>query len=300
MSAVASTLQPPACNTGANPPARAGTLSWDWYQATITHASEATHHGVMRAVGARFADSRWKPVRPLYGYASAMGLEGVPVGSVTVLWGGNSGVHVQGTSSAAEAVANVVREFWPDHLVSRADVAYDVVEPGSFERLWRRVHGLARDGAASGGRKVSTSTEGDWLDGENGRTFYAGGRASRLRVRVYEKGHEQRARDPLCGASLDWTRCEWQLRPTSDQKGWLARATRLDALGLTPFGAAVAAAVVGEAVEPAGAVLRFASQDPAYWMAKQYRRVVLELLALDPVDMRDRLVSLVEQAAPLR
>ena len=195
-------------------------------------------------------------------------------------------------------VASVLREWFPDHSVSRADVAFDVDTPGSFERLYKRVHVLARDGAAVGGRKVGTSTEGDWLDQEAGRTFYAGGRTSRLRVRVYEKGHEQRSKDPACGASLDWTRVEWQLRPSSDQKRWLATASPLDALGLSPFGASVAAAVLGEDVEVVGNTLMFASQDPGYWMVHQYRAVVLDLLALDPADAHARLSQLLEQTRP--
>ena len=299
----ATLTEPPSCNTGAN--LLLGSLAWDWYQATVTPPTEAVTcaNTIMLAVGAASPTvcppgSRWKAVRGLYGYSDGMVLEGLSVGSVGVFWGVNAGVHVQGTGAAAVFVASVLREWWPDHAVSRADVAYDVDAPGAFERLYKRVHLLARDGAARGGRKIGTSTEGDWLDELDGRTFYAGGRTSRLRVRVYEKGHEQRSKDPLCGASLDWTRVEWQLRPSSDQKAWLGSASPLDALGLSPFGAAVAAAIIAENVEPVGSLLRFASQDPAYWMVKQYRRVVLGLLELDPDDLRAQLVLLVEQTEP--
>lgn len=295
----ATALRPPPCNTGANP--LFGSLTWDWYQATIQGSGDAATcaNTVMRALGmASPTAGRWKATRGLYGYSQGAALEGLEVGSVIVLWGVNVGVHVQATGAAAGFVVGYLREWWPEHLVSRADVAYDVDAPGSFERLYKRVHELARSGSASGGRKIGTETAGDWLDQESGRTFYAGGRTSRLRVRVYEKGHEQRAKDENCGASLDWTRVEWQLRPSSGQKEWLATASPLDALGLTPFGAEVAAAIIGHDVESSGAVLRFASQDPAYWMAKQYRRVLLELLELDADDLRDRLVQLVDQSAP--
>ena len=293
-------VKPPPCNTGANP--LLGSLVWDWYQATVMPSTEAVTCAdvIMRALGSASltfmpAGRRWKAVRGLYGYSEGMTLEGLVVGSVGVFWGVNAGVHVQGTGPAAVFVASVLRQWWPDHAVSRADVAFDVDSVGSFDRLYKRVHLLARDGAAVGGRKIGTSTEGDWLDGERGRTFYAGGRTSRLRVRVYEKGHEQRSKDPNCSASLDWTRVEWQLRPSSDQKRWLGTATPLDALGLSPFGACVAAAVLGENVESVGGTLRFASQDPGYWMVHQYRGVVVDLLALDPDDMRRRLVELLDR-----
>ena len=238
---------------------------------------------------------RWRQIPGLYGYSRGWELLDVEAGSVRV-FEGSEDVHVQGTGPVAEHVASVLRDRWPEHLVSRADVAFDVVEPGAFERLYKRVHEIARDGAGRRGRKVSTSTVGDWLDGERGRTFYAGGTSSRLRVRVYEKGHEQRAKDPGCGADVNWTRAEWQLRPSSDQKAWLAAASKVEALGLTSFGAAVAEALLDEDVVSVSALLRFASQDLGYWMVRSYRRVVLELLELDPEDMRSRLVELLERA----
>lgn len=286
---------PPVCNTGASD------LTWDWYQATIRGAGDAltSAYAVMQTLGpANFPGSKWKPIPALYGYGSGWQLLGVEVGTVKVFTGGMGGddVHVQSTSAAAEIVAVILRAEWPDHTVSRADVAWDVDSEGSFDRLYRRVHALARSNPRG---KVSTSQAGDWIDRELGRTFYAGGQSSRLRVVVYEKGHEQRAKDPGCTASLDWTRVEWRLRPTSNQKAWLARATKEQALGLSAFGASVADDVLGTEVEAIGNLLRFASQDPAYWMVRQYRRTVLALLEMDPDDIRDRLVQLVDQTAPL-
>jgi hypothetical protein len=284
---------PPVCNTGASD------LTWDWYQATLKGVSSGltSVNGVLSVLGAVLGHgSQWEPTKALYGYPAGVELLGVPVGSVKVFYGADD-VHVQATSSVAEPVADLLRQWWPDHTVSRADVAFDVIEPGSFDRLYQRVHTLARTNPRG---KVSTSTAGDWLDRESGRTFYAGGTSSRLRVVVYEKGHEQRAKDPNCGADLDWTRVEWRLRPTSDQKAWLARASKVEALGLSAFGVLVAEDVLVADVIGVGNLLRFASQDPAYWMAKQYRRVVLALLELDPDDIRARLVQLVEQTDPER
>jgi len=287
-------VQPPLCNTGAN------SLHWDWYQATIPGGAEPlTRANMVMGVlaGGLLTGQPWKVCSPLFGYARGNELLGVEQGSVKVFYGQSGDVHVQATSEAAVPVASALRDVWPDHLVARADVALDVVQPDSFDRFWRLVHAIARNGGAGGGQKVSTSTAGDWIDAEAGRTFYAGGASSRLRVRVYEKGHEQLGKDPNCGASKDWTRIEWQLRPTSNQKRWLATATPLEALGLSPFGAEVARAVLQEDVITAGALLRFASQDPLFWMVRQYRRAVLGLLELDPDDMRARLVELLDGSA---
>ena len=282
---------PPSCNTGASG------LTWDWYQATLKGLGDAltSVNGILSVLGTVVRPgSQWKACKALYGYACGVELVGVETGSVRVFYGSGD-VHVQATSAVAEGVAGLLQLWWPDHTVSRADVAWDVVERDSFDRLYRQVHALARSNPRG---KVSTSQAGDWIDREQGRTFYAGGTASRLRVVVYEKGHEQRSKDPGCTAPLDWTRVEWRLRPTSDQKAWLARASKVEALGLSGFGAAVAVDLLGSDVVPVGNALRFASQDPAYWMVRQYRAVVLDLLQLDPLDAMARLVELLDRTDP--
>jgi hypothetical protein len=297
---IATAIGPPPCNTGANKlenlSIRDDTgLRWDWYQATLKGSSDVltSVNAITRALGETLlGGGRWVTCKGLYGYSQGVELKGVLVGSVRVFWSAKD-VHVQATGEAAELVVDDLRRVWPQHLVSRADVAYDVVEPGSFERLYGRVYAIAR--TVRQGGKVSTSTVGDWLDAEDGRTFYAGGVSSRVRVRVYEKGHEQLAKDPGSKAPMDWTRTEWQLRPSTGQKAWMAQASKIEALGLSPFGADVAEDLLGVEVVPVGNTLRFASQDPAYWMVRQYREVVLELLGLDPEDIRTRLVDLVEQ-----
>ena len=283
--------RPPLSNRGANYPPQL--LAWDWYQATLPALDDVSPllTGLRRVLGGQ----EWELSPPLYGYSVGYRLRGLDVGSVNVLTRAED-VHVQLTSAAAIDGVRYLRETWPGHRVSRADVALDVDEPGCFERLWRQVHELARSGAASGGRKVKTATAGDWIDGEEGRTFYAGGASSRLRVVVYEKGHEQIAKDPGCGASRDWSRVEWRLRPDSPAgKTWLATASLAEAIGMTPFGAAIASALLTQDVAPAEAIRRFASQDPLYWMVKQYRRSVRELLELDPVDALGVLAQLMDQ-----
>lgn len=280
---------PPVCNTGAS---GLGGLRWDWYGATILELQDPSLVQFWLA-SCGPPGARWEPVRGLYGYPVASELTGLENGSLRVLSGAGKDVYVQATGAAAELVAPVLRERWPAHSVSRADVALDFDEPGAFDRLWRRVHQLAGENPRA---KVRTSTAGDWIDGIHGRTLYAGGTTSRLRVVVYEKGLEQLGKDPGCGASEDWVRVEWRLRPSSDQKRWLAGASKLEALGLSAFGATVAGDLIGSDVVPVGNLLRFASADPAYWMARQYRRVLLGLVDLEPVELKRELVALLDAA----
>lgn len=290
MSAAVEAASPPSCNTGAS--GIDSGLRWDWYQATLTGISAAGD--VLDGLIELAPDgSTWEASRPLYGYKFGWSLPGFAQGSLSVFAGGQD-VHVQATGAVAELLVPLLRQLWPGHSVSRADVAYDVVEPGGFDRLYQRVDDLARSNPRG---RVGTSVAGDWLHQEAGRTFYAGGTSSRLRVVVYEKGHEQLRRDPGCGASTDWVRVEWRLRPTSDQKQWLAGASRSEALGLSSFGARVAGELLGSDVVPVGNLLRFASEDPAYWMAKQYRRVLVDLLELEPGEVVAYLRELVESTA---
>lgn len=294
MSGVRTEPRPPLSNRGGNYPP--DVLAWDWYQATL--AAPVAVPWLLRDLARAVGGSEWTPCPALYGYSVGYRLGGVETGSVQV-FERERDVHVQATSRVAVPVAEYLRRVWPDHRVSRADVALDVDAPGAFERLWRHVHDQARSGAASGGRKVKTSTAGDWLDGLDGRTLYTGGTSSPLRVVVYEKGCEQLGKDPGCGASRDWTRVEWRIRPdTPAGKAWLAKASPAEATGMTPFGAAVASSLLTAEVVPVDSIRRFASQDPGYWMVRQYRRVVAELLALDPVEAMSRLAALYEQAEP--
>lgn len=287
---------PPPSNRGAN--WTTDDLVWDWYQATLSAPGDVS--SLMRALAAALRlPSEWVSGKGLYGYSAGYRLAGTEQGSVQVFLRPDD-VHVQASSSAAVPVAEYLRRVWPEHRVSRADVALDTAEPGSFDRLWRHVHGLARNGSTGGGRKVSTSTAGDWIDGEQGRTLYAGGASSRARVVVYEKGREQIGKDPNCGADPNWTRVEWRLRPdTPEGKAWLGKATPAEAVGYTPFTATVAASLLAVDMTSMASVRRFASQDPAYWMARQYRRVLLGWLELDPDDMRDEIVALIDQTAPV-
>lgn len=287
--------RPPVSNRGAN--WTTSDLHFDWYQATLPGSDDP--FSLMRALAdALGLPSTWLPGKGLYGYSAGYRIAGLEGGSVQVFVRPDD-LHVQATSTAAIPVAAYLRASRPEHRVSRVDVALDTDAVGSFDRLWRHVHALARNGSEGGGRKVSTSTAGDWIDAEKGRTLYAGGTSSRARVVVYEKGREQTEKDPNCGADPNWTRVEFRLRPdTPEAKAWAARATPAECIGYTPFTAAVASSLLAVEMSAAESVRRFASQDPLYWMVRQYKRSVLELLALDPADAMARLSELVDLASP--
>lgn len=266
-------------------------LEFDWYQATIRGVTSEVGvilsllHGagplVMKPGGGGFN-------RPFSDRAS---LE--DGGSLAVYYGDGQDVHVVGTSSAAPHVAAVLRAEYPDHTVSRADVAYDLDSSGAFEKCWKTAHMLAR--SRTTGRPLTTSTVGDWLDGVLGRTLYVGGPSSAVRVRVYEKGLEQRSKHPDREFSADWVRVEWQIRPQSSGKKRAATLGPAELAAWTPFGADLLASIAALELAPT-APARTPSTDPEYWMARQYSAILREWAVLPADECLARVVAALELA----
>jgi hypothetical protein len=126
-------------------------------------------------------------------------------------WGGNGGgVSIQITGSGTPELVKRVRIIWPEHSVSRADVAFDVDYGGAWDELSGvalaigRKHRLKR-------KEVRGHGDGD--------TIYVGSPASVIYCRVYQKGKE------LFGswASPDHVRVEVEVKPGNSQaKRWAA------------------------------------------------------------------------------
>lgn len=269
-------------------------FKFDWYQATL--------HGVLSVdlvvsellSGVEFMD--YSEGAGGFNRPFSLRAKSMDGGSLALYFGAELPVHVVATSSLAPAVADVLRERFPGHGVSRADVAFDLDQPGAFDRLYKAVHFIARTPRRAGrGGVVATSTVGDWLDGLDGRTLYAGGPTSALRVRVYEKGHEQRSKHPDKTFSLDWCRVEWQIRPNSAGKLLAATKTPSELAAWTGFGSEVLAAVAALDLEPC-APARVPSTDPLFWMARQYSKILTEWASLSPAEIQLRVFAALELA----
>ena len=246
-------------------------LDFDWYQATVT--GETDHELVISHLLYDCGPVVLKSGSGGFNRSHSARGDFPGGGSLAIYWGDDQDVHVVGSSAAAPHVAQVLRSLHPNHTVSRADVAYDVDQRGAFDRLYKVAHLLA--GTPRRGRRMGTSLAGDWLDSINGRTLYAGGPTSRLRVRVYEKGHEQRAKHPDRLFSLDWARVEWQIRPDSAGKRRAATATPAELAAWTSYGAELLQAVTSLGLTPT-APARVASTNPEFWMARQYSAILRE------------------------
>lgn len=268
-------------------------IDFDWYQGTVrgVTSEEFVASRLVRGAGPLVLSEA------AGGYNRPYSLRGtLDHGSIGVYYGSNLDVHVVATSGLAPHTARVLRSEFPEHTVSRVDVAYDVDEPDSFERLHKLAYLLARQKRRGPrGGVIGTEVAGDWLDAIGGRTLYLGGRASRLRVRVYEKGKEQEAKHPDRKFSHGWTRVEWQIRPDSAGKRLAATLEPLQLAAWSAFGSDLVTAVTAIGMTPQ-APQRVPGTDPEYWLGRQYSKVLREWSTLPPAELQAKVLAVIELA----
>lgn len=90
-----------------------------------------------------------------------------------------------------------------DAKITRVDLAVDFLE--GEHTVEEAVTLYQSGGFQLGGRSPSSRLDGDWINGEEGRTLYIGKAKNGKMLRVYEKGRQ------LGHASSEWTRFEVQL-----------------------------------------------------------------------------------------
>jgi DNA relaxase NicK len=170
----------------------------------------------------------------------------------------------------------VVRELWPEHRVTRADVAEDFAAEGAYEALERACRSVYREMGVKGRAIVPD-------DPRDGRTYYGGAASSDVRVRLYDKTAE--ARRFLPEARHDevpdhWARLEVQVRPRKGVKDLACRMEPAQFWGCARWTASLASAAMQLEVErirmnPA----RESDHDRAYrFLLEQYGRTFARLL----------------------
>lgn len=144
-------------------------------------------------------------------------------------WGGRNPLPwLESTGAHAPAVMSLLRGMQWQHRVSRVDSALDLQGPGTFDQLVRLGQQVI-DGSKTRGVQIKSETLGDWLYAEHGRTLRLGSTKAAALVRIYEKGHEQRAKG-VADAPLDWVRVELQYRPEKRHDKGLAAVLTTDAV----------------------------------------------------------------------
>lgn len=241
-------------------------MRFDWYAATISDDAHDVVRALATGLGADVLEAR-----PLNGYQHAVKL--LAEGSVVarVLWGGNGGApHAFATADDAPRFADLVRELWPDrHYVTRADVCADFDDG---DETWARLY--ASTLAVAIDRRLKKSQAGDWIDPDDGRTFYIGARKSAVFARLYEKGKQLRSLATDGGASIsaNLVRLELVARPDGNAR-WRAATMHPDEFyGFADWSKQLAADVFALDVERVHIKERRESDDDRalYFAARQY------------------------------
>lgn len=238
---------------------------FDWYQGTVPGDVE----GICRALEhAADHGGRWEAQdKAPHGYAYGRRLVDCDGPVARVWWGGmHAQPHVVSSGDSAPIVASLLREHFPAHTVSRADVCQDYAEPGAYERLQGIALGIAEH------RGVKVGTAGDHLLTKRGRTLYLGATSSHTRLRLYDKADELReqfARDPVRLAEIppELARLEVQVRPHTPQaKAQAATVEPMALMGSSAWTRELMRQVAGVELEPfeAAKPWRQADDDRAY------------------------------------
>lgn len=213
----------------------------------------------------------WEQSKPLTGYDKAAQFV---LGS-NVLYrishGGRNeqyGPNVLGSGGSAPKLAQVLREHFPVHRVSRVDACEDFYHRDAYDYLRAKALVIARDQKVKVREIVKPLSESD-----DGRTLYLGS-SSTTQQRIYEKG-KQEALDPL------WVRAEIQVRPQKDVKQIAAYLSPLDVWAISKWSHRMAIELGNAGLKRINVqVYQQSDDDRAYrFMLKQYGNVLKRMQA---------------------
>lgn len=237
------------------------TARFDWYQATFETLEEDQVTGALvLALGGTVTLGRGR-----FGYSRAAAVE-VDERVIARVYSGSARpgeVHVVTTGEACDDVVPLVRRLWPVHRVSRVDVALD------FEADWDELDARALAFAEDRGLSYRLVTNSD-----GGATRYLGAPSSEVRVRVYKKSEELRAKHPDQADEVPdgIVRAEIQVRPASRLKGKVAGMAPAEVWGLGSWAPAFAESFLDLEVTAVPTHFRQSSDwaRALHWLGHQY------------------------------
>lgn len=211
-------------------------------QAGVETLVDAVRRHVPGAIGVRTCEPKDK------GYARAwhvVDIHGDPLclieGGAPHGWDLVTATGTQPNGAVRDAVAGLARRGVAARA-TRLDSAFDIFG-GDFDRIADAVKVAAQ--TPHGGAPVRSFER--W-DSPHGATLYVGSRAASVRVRVYQKGLEQRGKGNVA-APLDWVRVELQWRPQKTMRAAALLLSPLEVWGASEWTADVAAQLMGVDVE---------------------------------------------------
>lgn len=255
----------------------------DWASLTVQASTECIVDALRRKVrGACRVKSSAPHNR---GYAQAFELLDVVDDSLCMLEVGAAHgwnlVTATGTQPNAE-VLEAVRLLAARGAAARAtrlDSAIDIFG-GDFDQL----AGLVESAAQKPKNGAPVRSFERW-DSPTGRTLYVGSRAAAVRVRVYEKGLEQRSKGNA-DAPLDWVRLELQWRPAGAQRTAALDFTPAEIWGAATWTADVARQLLHDDVQHVEGSPELTSFEQSYqWLCKSAAGVFQRAVARYGLDV---------------
>lgn len=245
---------------------------FDWYQASFPENAPFGAVDVLAVHG----DEAPQPCRSIHGYHRGWEIRRDGSALCRVYEGrGSLTDHVVVSGADSPEIAAAIRRHVPGHRVSRADVCLDFDQgPDFFEDL-RSLMYERLQGTVTLSEWTETSPEG------TSSTLYAGARTSDIRVRLYEKGKQDKAYAP------ETVRMELQARPKKERKSYAAGIAPDDYWGLARWSRGLCEEVTGKAAPAAPPRLERVSDLEGALNAcgQQYGRRLLESLALHEGDL---------------
>lgn len=219
-------------------------ISFDWYEATVFFGSVSDYDtqvfdGNVDVFISDMLDDfnhvySVKPVISRNGWRNAVVLHNGTDVFCRLSWNNPSAARhclsVQFTGSHATKGADWLRVHFPEHNVTRCDIAADTcfdlpVQPVTATMMFDDCISIAKE------MGLSTSVIGDWF-GDGGRTLYVGSPKSTYRMRIYEKGKQD---DNSLIGGLSWVRFELVCRPDKKRRADAALLTPQEIMGSFKF-----------------------------------------------------------------
>lgn len=194
------------------------TAKFDWYQTTV-RAKDPQASGLVSVLLSAFPLSDYVPARGMNGYHFGAQIRRGTETLASLSWGGQPGINVLASSYHAIDLAAAIQQSGMPHTPTRIDSALDWVEEGLFDVLASRLIAFALD------QDLALCKQGDW-DRGFGRTLYVGSKHSPVRIRLYEKGHEQGL--PKGHEKHHWVRFEATIRPKGKARDVISEWTAED------------------------------------------------------------------------
>jgi hypothetical protein len=244
-------------------------MKFDWYQASIPNVPPEV---IMEALATSDYYGGWEQIRPMKNYDSAAAFV---VGNETrfkINFGGQNeehGANVVGSGASAQSLADVVRQRFPVHRVSRLDSCEDYHHPDAYDYLRKLALKIGKDNRVQCREIVKPLPDSD-----DGRTLYLGSQTSAVSMRIYEKGKQ-------LGCGTEWVRAELQVRPQKEQKTLIAHLDSTEVWGLSKWSHEMGVQLGKKNLQRVDAqVYQPSDHDRAYrFMIKQYRKVLEQMLA---------------------